>query len=463
MERKIIENLIEWKNSPSRKPLILQGARQTGKTYSVTEFGTKYYSDVVYCNFERDPDLSSIFSNLAPSHILPRLSAIKQKKVFPRETLVIFDEVQACPEALTSLKYFCEETPDIHIIALGSLLGVAVNRNQYSFPVGKVEIIDMHPLDFEEFLTAREENFLLEQIKECYAENKPLEEALHKKALEAYREYLFVGGMPAAVSNFVQNHNSLQTDIIKNDILAAYQNDMSKYNKQSEIAKTRLVYASIGKQLAKENKKFQISKVASGARFRDYRGCIEWLLDAGIVQACYCLNYPELPLKGNYNADKFKLYYADSGLLIATLDAEAQKEFRAYRNIGVYKGALYENIIAEALVKSDLPLYYYKKDDSTLEEDFFARSANDLVPIEVKSTNNASKSLRTLIRSQSYPEIHYGIKLIEGNLGYAKQIYSFPHFCAFLLNHFLQNHNQKAAGSDPSDRSGIHLQLSEER
>ena len=204
MKRKIIEKLVEWKNSSSRKPLILQGARQTGKTYTVTEFGAKYYSDVVYCNFERDPDLSSIFSYLAPSHILPRLSAIKQKKVLPRETLVIFDEVQACPEALTSLKYFCEEAPDIHIIALGSLLGVAVNRNQYSFPVGKVEIMDMNPLDFEEFLTAHEDDFLLEQIKECYAENKPLEEALHKKALNAYREYLFVGGMPAAVSNFVQ-------------------------------------------------------------------------------------------------------------------------------------------------------------------------------------------------------------------------------------------------------------------
>ena len=430
MERKIIEKLIEWKNSPARKPLILQGARQTGKTYSVTEFGAKYYSDVIYCNFERDPDLSSIFSNLAPSHILPRLSAIKQKKVIPRETLVIFDEVQACPEALTSLKYFCEEAPDIHIIALGSLLGVAVNRNQYSFPVGKVEIIDMHPLDFEEFLTAREENFLLEQIKECYVKNKPLEEALHKKALEAYREYLFVGGMPAAVSNFVQNHNPLQTDIIKNDILAAYQNDMSKYNKQSEIAKTRLVYASIGKQLAKENKKFQYRGLKPGARASEFENALEWITLAGIASKVARLEHMALPFKANASDSDFKLYMSDVGLCCASQNATYDDVVYENPLFNDFKGGLVENYVYTQLKANHLETYYWNENNQN-EIDFIVRQKNKIIPIEVKSsTHNKSQSLKSFVSKHKSP---YSIRISAKNFGIENGIKSVPLYAVFMI------------------------------
>ena len=201
------------------------------------------------------------------------------------------------------------------------------------------------------------------------------------------------------------------------------------------------MFNQIPPQLAKENKKFQISKVASGARFKDYRGCIEWLSDAGMVNVCYCLNFPELPLKGNYEETKYKLYFADSGLLVAMLDEEAQEDLRANKNLGVYKGALYENIVGEALVKSGCGLYYYKREDSTLEEDFFVRTASELIPVEVKATNGRAKSLRTLISSEKYSDISYGIKLTGGNIGYSDNIYTFPYFCAFLLKRYLKSGN----------------------
>ncbi len=430
MKRKIVEKLVEWKNSSSRMPLILQGARQTGKTYTVTEFGAKFYSDVVYCNFERDSDLASIFSNLSPSHILPRLSAIKQKKVFPRETLVIFDEVQASPEALTSLKYFCEEAPDIHIIALGSLLGVAVNRNQYSFPVGKVEIMDMNPLDFEEFLMARGDDILLEKIREHYTENKPLEDALHTKALEAYREYLFVGGMPAAVSNFIQNHNPLQTDIIKKDILAAYQNDMSKYNKQSEIAKTRLVYASIGKQLAKENKKFQYRGLKPGARASEFENALEWITLAGIASKVSRLEHMSLPFKANASDSDFKLYMSDTGLCCASQSATYEDIVFENPMFNDFKGGLVENYVYTQLKTNHLEIYYWNENNQN-EIDFITRINGQIIPIEVKSsTHNKSHSLKKFVSKSETP---YSIRISARNFGIENGIKSVPLYAVFMI------------------------------
>lgn len=430
MERKILEKLIKWKNSPSRMPLILQGARQTGKTYTVTEFGAKYYSDVVYCNFERDPDLSSIFSNLSPSHILPRLSAIKHKKVFPRETLVIFDEVQACPEALTTLKYFCEEAPEIHIIALGSLLGVAVNRNQFSFPVGKVEIMDMYPLDFEEFLVARGEDFLLKKIKEHYAENIPLEKAMHESALEIYREYLFVGGMPAVVANFAQNRNPLQASIAKDDILATYQNDMSKYNKQSEIAKTRLVYASIGSQLAKENKKFQYRGLKPGARASEFENALEWITLAGIASRVPRLERIALPFKANASDSDFKLYMSDTGLCCAS--QKATYDDVVYENplFNDFKGGLVENYVYTQLKANNIEAYYWNENNQN-EIDFIVRLENKIIPIEVKSsTHNKSPSLKSFLLKSDSP---YSIRISARNFGLENGIKSVPLYAAFMI------------------------------
>ena len=268
MKRNIIQQMLHWKNAGDRKPLVLQGARQTGKTYIVTQFGASAYANTVYCNFEKEPLLSSLFTDLSPRALVPKLGALKRQQILPAETLIIFDEVQACPPALTSLKYFCEEANEYHIIALGSLLGVSVNRGTSSFPVGKVQFMTMHPMDFEEYLLAQDETLLVERIRQCYETNTALEAAFHERALSLYREYLFVGGMPAVVAEFIKSRNPQLASIFKSDILEAYHNDMGKNNKQSEIPKTRLVYRNISTQLAKENRKFFFGQVKKrgGAR-----------------------------------------------------------------------------------------------------------------------------------------------------------------------------------------------------
>jgi len=257
VERKIYSDLLKWKNSVDRKPLILQGARQVGKTYIVNLFAGREYANSIYCNFEKDRGLSDFFTNLSPENIIRYLSRYKRREIIPGNTLIIFDEIQACPEAITSLKYFNEEANEYHIIALGSLLGVSVNRGSFSFPVGKVQFMTLFPLDFEEYLSARGEGDLISLIRECFNENKPMPEMFHERALEYYKEYLFVGGMPEAVEEYGKNHNPELVRIIQQTILESYHNDMGKYNKQSEIPKTRIVYKNISTQLAKENRKFQ--------------------------------------------------------------------------------------------------------------------------------------------------------------------------------------------------------------
>lgn len=244
--------------------------------------------------------------------------------------------------------------------------------------------------------------------------------------------------MPAVIREYIEKgtfEGSLDT---QRQLLADYREDIRKYAEGMDQARILNVFQHIPVQLAKDNKKFQISKVASGARFKDYRGCIEWLNDAGIINVCYCLSFPELPLKGNYDEEKYKIYLADTGLLVAMLDEEVQEDLRVNRNLGVYKGALYENVVGEALVKAGYDLYYFKKENSTLEEDFFVRTAEALVPMEVKASNNRSKSLRTLIDSEHYPDIHFGIKLAGTNIGYGNGVYTFPYFCSFLLKEYLR-------------------------
>ena len=256
-----------------------------------------------------------------------------------------------------------------------------------------------------------------------------------------FLDFCILGGMPAVVRKYVERGTFEGSLDIQRQLIADYREDIRKYAEGLDQGRILNVFDQIPPQLAKDNKKFQISKVASGARFKDYRGCIEWLSDAGMVNICYCLNFPELPLKGNYEETKYKLYFADSGLLVAMLDEEAQEDLRTNRNLGVYKGALYENIVGEALVKSGCGLYYYKREDSTLEEDFFVRTASELIPVEVKATNGRAKSLRTLISSEKYSDISHGIKLTGGNIGYSDNIYTFPYFCAFLLKRYLKSGN----------------------
>ena len=297
----------------------------------------------------------------------------------------------------------------------------------------------MHSLDFEEFLWAKGyEESVADELLDHMREEKPFNEAQMSVYGGLFLDYCILGGMPAVVREYIIKDSFEGSLAIQRQLLADYEEDVRKYAEGMDQTRILNVFRQIPVQLSRDNKKFQISKVASGARFKDYRGCIEWLADAGIINVCYCMHFPELPLKGNFDETKYKIYFADSGLLVAMLDEEAQEDLRANRNLGVYKGALYENVVGEALVKSGYGLYYYKREDSTLEEDFFVRTAKELIPVEVKATNGRAKSLRTLIRGEKYEDIRYGIKFTGGNVGYDDQIYTFPYFCAFLLKRYLK-------------------------
>ena len=316
MDRKIYVDLQNWKNSTRRKPLVLQGARQVGKTYIVNLFAQKEYSNYVYCNFEKEETLKDFFTSLEPRRIVKRLSLYKRKEIIPNHTLIIFDEVQACPKALTSLKYFNEEANEYHIIALGSLLGVSVNREDSTFPVGKVDMLTMHPMDFEEFLMAQKKNYadLIQEIKEAYVTNKALPTSIHDMAIDLYKQYLYVGGMPEAVKEYVETKNVEIVRIIQKEIIEAYFNDMGKYNKATEIPKTKLVFESISTQLSKENKKFQYKFLKTGARASLYEEAIKWICNAGISSQLFRLEQVSLPLESNKSTSDFKFYMSDVGL-----------------------------------------------------------------------------------------------------------------------------------------------------
>ncbi|HBA48131.1 MAG TPA: AAA family ATPase, partial [Lachnospiraceae bacterium] len=305
--------------------------------------------------------------------------------------------------------------------------------------VGYKTDYNMFSMDFEEFLWAKGygENAAEEMLQHMVA-LRPFNESAMRTYGNLFLDYCILGGMPAVVREYIEKGTFEGTLAIQRQLLADYREDIRKYADGMDQARILNVFEQIPVQLAKDNKKFQISKVAKGARFKDYRGCIEWLQDAGIIHICYCLQYPELPLRGNYDESRYKIYFFDSGLFVAMMDEEAQEDLRANKNLGVYKGALYENIVGEALVKCGYSLYYYKKEDSTLEEDFFLRTKDSLVPVEVKATRGTAKSLRTLIGSGKYPDIACGIKLTGGNIGFSDGIYTFPYFCAFLLKEYIR-------------------------
>lgn len=440
LKRKIDDYLKEWKRSQDRKPLVVKGPRQIGKTASIRKFGAAYYENIVEINFVEEPKYKLIISDgYKTADLIRNISRIDPSKRFTEgKTLIFFDELQEFPEIATALKFFYQDGR-FDVICSGSLLGIHYGRIE-SNSVGYKTDYEMHSLDFEEFLWAKgHDDAFVEDLLAHMKELKPFNEMELSVCNELFLDFCILGGMPAVVREYITRGTFEGTLSIQTQLLADYEEDVRKY--ASGLDQTRIlnVFRRIPIQLAKDNKKFQISMVASGARFKDYRGCIEWLSDAGIVNVCYCMNHPELPLKGNFDETKYKLYFADSGLLVAMLDEEAQEDLRANRNLGVYKGALYENVVGEALKKSGYGLYYYKREDSTLEEDFFVRTAQDLIPIEVKATNGRAKSLRTLIGSDKYEDIHYGIKFIGGNVGYDGQVYTFPYFCAFLLKRYLKS------------------------
>ena len=438
-KRKIDEFLADWKNNHSRKPLIVKGARQIGKTESILHFANENYENVVYINFALDKKYTTIVNDgYDVETVVKNITLINPSTRFiPDKTLIVFDEIQEYPDIATSLKAFnLDKRYDV--ICSGSMLGINY-RKIHSNSVGSKTDYEMFSMDFEEFLWAKGyEDTAINSILEHMISLTPFSETELSVYKSLFLDYCVLGGMPDVIKGYIKTGTFSQSLEIQGQIRLDYEEDVRKYAEGLDQAKIISVYRSIPAQLAKENKKFQFSIIDKKARSREYTGCIEWLIDAGVVTECNCLNYPELPLKGNVDNSKYKLYYPDTGLLISALDEEAQEDLRVNKNLGVYKGALYENFVAEAFVKQGLGLFYYKKDNSTLEEDFFVRSKNELIPVEVKSNNDSSKSLTALIQNDRYADIKHGIKLGDFNIGYTNNIYTFPYFCAFMLKAYLQ-------------------------
>ncbi len=437
LRRKIDSFLIEWKKNPDRLPLIIRGARQVGKTYSIEKFA-KTYNNFVEINFITSPEYKRVFSSgYSPDKIIREITLINPDfKFVPNETLILFDEVQDCPDCTTSLKFFKLDAR-YDVICSGSFLGINYN-SVTSVSVGYKEDYEMHSMDFEEFLWAKgySEN-QIESIFEHKKDNRPFSETEYSVWMENFTEYMMLGGMPNVVRLFVEQKNYSGTLKAQKQILSDYEEDIVKYVEEMNKAKVKNIYNHISVFLANDNKRFQITKVSPGARNREYVGTVDWLKDAGIINICYNLDRVALPLKGNYNPSNFKIYYKDTGLLIASLDEEAQADLRQNRNFNAYKGAIYENIVADALIKEGYDLYFYRNEKSTLEMDFFIRDASSLIPVEVKATDRATASLRALIEKDKYPDIKYGIKLCNKNIGFNGKFYTFPYFCVFLLKRYI--------------------------
>lgn len=440
LRRKIDAFLLDWKERKDKKPLIVKGARQVGKTRSIEWFAYNNYKSVVQINFVEQPKYKSIFDNgFEVGEILKNISLLNPDYVFiPHETIFFFDELQACPNCATALKFF-KLDGRFDVICSGSLMGINY-REIESNSVGYKEDYEMHSMDFEEFLWAKgyPDGF----IEDIYANMLTVNpfSGLQMDVLSGlFRDYVTLGGMPEVVNTYIKNGNFSGILAIQRQLLLDYEEDITKYAVGMDKAKIKAVYNHISVFLAKENKRFQVTKIARNARNRDYIGSVEWLADAGVVNICYCLGYPELPLRGNYDPKLYKIYFKDTGLLIASLDEEAQEDLRANKNFGTYKGAIYENIVGDMLVKQGYSLYYYHTDKPSLEMDFFLRNADSLIPVEVKATDGATASLNNLLRDDKYPDVKYGIKLCNKNIGFNGKIYTFPYFLTFLLKRFISD------------------------
>ena len=437
LKRKLDDFLLEWKKSADRKPLIVKGARQIGKTESIKHFAVNY-ENFVNINFVLEKKYKTICEDgYTVQDVIRNISRIdSEKKFVPGKTLILFDEIQDYPEIATSLKSFCIDR-QFDVICSGSMLGINYKRIE-SNSVGYKSEFQMQSMDFEEFLWAL--GYGSDVVGDLLSHMRsvtPFNQTDMNVFGGLFMDYCLLGGMPEVVRSFVEKGTFEGTLALQRALIADYKEDIKKYVEGIDKTRVLNVFNSIPVQLAKENKKFQISKVASGAKFKDYWGCIEWLDDAGMVNLCHCLHTPELPLRGNFEETKYKIYFKDTGLLVANLDDESQEDLRANRNMNVYKGALYENIVAEILSKQGYELFYYKKENSTLEQDFFVRTKKTLVPVEVKAKAGTAKSLSTLVKSDAYPDITTGIKFSAGNVGFQNNIYTFPYFCAFLLKRYL--------------------------
>ena len=438
LRRKIDTYLATWKENPDRKPLVVKGARQVGKTSSVKWFAARHYASIIEINFVEQKKYRHVFDDgFEVDAILKNISLLDPDlKFIPGDTLFFFDELQACPNCATSLKFF-KQDGRFDVICSGSLMGISY-REIESNSVGYKEDYEMHSMDFEEFLWAKGyEDGFVEDLYGHMLRLEPLSPLQMDVLLDLFRDYAVIGGMPEAVATYVRNRNFSGTLAIQRQLLKDYEEDITKYVEGLDKAKVKAVYGHITTFLAKENKRFQVTRIARNARNREYVGCVEWLADAGVVNVCHCLNYPELPLKGNYDPKLYKIYFKDTGLLVASLDEEAQEDLRANRNLGTCKGAIYENIVGDMLVKQGYSLYYYRSDKPAIEMDFFVRDADSLVPVEVKAADGATASLNSLLKGEKYPDVKYGIKLGYKNIGFNGRFYTFPYFLTFLLRRFL--------------------------
>ena len=443
LKRKIDNYLLEWKNDVNRLPLIIKGARQVGKTTSIEKFANENYESFIEINFIENPEYKDILANGYQTDSIIRNISLKNPsfKFIPNKTLIFFDEIQKYPDIATSLKFF-KTDGRYDIICSGSLMGINYNEIESNSVGYKTDYI-MQSMDFEEFLWAKGYN--ANQIEDLYrhmVKLEPLSNLEMNVFNNIFIEYLIIGGMPAIVKKFIENKNYSGILDMQKQIIKDYEEDITQYAGTLDKTKILNVYKSIKIFLGKENKKFQITKVEHGARNRDYVGVVDWLDSAGIVNVSYCMNVLETPLNVNYNPDNMRLYFADTGLLIGSLDKESQEDLRNNKNFNTYKGAIYENIVGDMLVKSGYQLYFYRNEKSTVEIDFVIRDSESIIPIEVKASNSQAISLNRLIEEEQFNQVKYGFKLCNKNIGFNGKFYTFPYFMTFLLKRFLEEKNE---------------------
>ncbi len=433
MKRKISTKLLQWKNKEMRQPLLLYGARQVGKTYVINDFGRDNYDNIIYVNFETNSAIAADFNtDISPHHIINCLEIFYKEKIIPKKTLIVFDEIQYCERALTSLKYFCEDAPEYHIIAAGSLLGVALKREKYSFPVGKVDLLHMYPLDMEEFLWAMGREALAEEIHACFKENKPLPAMLHEAAIGLYKEYLIIGGMPAVINVYCTHHRLLDAANEQSKIIDTYIADMAKYALPEETTKIMATFQSIPAQLAKDNRKFQYKIVQRGGSVSMFGVSIDWLCAAGLVIKCTKVEHGQLPLSVYQDLSSFKLYMGDVGLLTFKSGMPAHNILTTIETNNTFIGALTENYVASQLRVNWREVYYWDS-THTAEIDFVIQDQEQVIPIEVKASIHTKSRSLSVYRQKYKPG--FVIRISAKNFGLENSIKAVPLYAVFCIEH----------------------------
>ena len=431
MERKMILKLLKWKNNPNKQPLLLQGARQVGKTYTLLTFGKSYYKNVVYVNMEKSMDYIAVFHrDLDPYRIIHELEVLTGQTIIPKDTLLIIDEIQACEQALTSLKYFAEEASEFHVVAAGRLLGVAMKRGQYSFPVCKVDMLYLHPMDFEEFLWALGEKKFYGLIKESYISMTQF--SYHEKALDLYKLYLVIGGLPRVVADYVEKKDFDFVRVAQNTLNDSYIADMAKYATVHETTRIMGAWNSIPSQLAKENKKFIYKVIRSGARGKDYENALDWLNSAGMINKCVKVSLGYLPLISYEEIDAFKLYMVDTGLLCSKFDLPPSSVLHAPVSFNGFKGALTENYVMQALICNGYKPYYWTSNGKAEIDFLFQDREGNIIPVEVKADDHVKSKSLDVYREKFEP--NYAIRISSRNFGFVNKIKSIPLYAVSCID-----------------------------